>query len=331
MRVAVLIALLSVATPIAAAAQQKPDRVAEAYAQFLLGHHLDETDDETGAIAAYKKAMELDPAAAEIPGELSALYLRENRVQEAMTTAELALKIDPSNREANRVMGIISAALSETSPGGDSVAKAIKHLETSIAGLGAEADPNVRATLARLYISARQYDKAIAMLTVLVDEQPGWQDGPMLLAQAFSAAGRTADGIAWLQDRAEDDPRLLPTLGEFYERERRWKDAAEVYGRAVEQSPRNNDLRARYASALVNAGGRDNLLKARDLLATLTSSRAGEQARILYLLSQTQRRLGDFNAAEETARKVIAQSSRSPWGTMRSRRRSRAATTTRAW
>ena len=315
MKVAVLIALLSIATPIAAAAQQKPDRVAEAYAQFMLGHRLDETDDEAGAIAAYKKAMELDPAAAEIPGELSALYLRENRVQDAMTTAEQALKIEPSNREANRVLGIINAALSETSPGGDSVPTAIKYLETSIAGLGTEADPNVRATLARLYISARQYDKAIAILTVLVDEQPGWQDGPILLAQAFSAAGRTTDGIAWLQDRAEEDPRLLSTLGEFYERERRWKDAADVYGKAIEQAPRNSsELRARYASALVNAGGRENLMKARDLLATLTSSRPGEQARILYLLSQTQRRLGDFKSAEETARKVIAQSSKSPWG-----------------
>ena len=307
-------ALLSIATPRVAAAQQKPDRVAEAYAQFLLGHHLDEIDDEAGAIAAYKKAMELDPTAAEIPGELSALYLRENKIQEAMTAAEQALKISPSNREANRVLGVINAALSENTKGGDSAAKAIQYLETSIAGLGTEADPNVRATLARLYVGAQQYDKAIAILTVLVDEQPGWQDGPLLLAQAYSAAGRTKDAINWLQDRAQDDARLLPTLGEFYERERRWKDAAEVYGRAVEQTPRNNELRARYASALVNAGGHENLIKARDLLSTLTSSRPGEQARILYLLSQTQRRLGDYSAAEETARRVIAQSSKSPWG-----------------
>lgn len=307
-------ALLSVATPRVAAAQQKPDRVAEAYSQFLLGHHLDENDDEAGAIAVYKKAMELDPTAAEIPGELSALYLRENKVQDAMTTAEQALKISPSNREANRVLGVINAALSENAKGGDTAAQAIKYLETSIAGLGTEADPNVRATLARLYIGAQQNDKAIAILTVLVDEQPGWQDGPLLLAQAYSAAGRTNDAINWLQDRAQDDSRLLPTLGEFYERERRWKDAAEAYGRAVEQAPRNNELRARYASALVNAGGKENLTKARDLLSTLTSSRPGEQSRILYLLSQTQRRLGDFKAAEETARRVIAQSSKSPWG-----------------
>lgn len=317
MTVAVLIALLSVATPQAAAAQQKPDRVAEAYAQFLLAHHLDEADDEAGAIAAYKKAMELDPSAADIPGELAALYLRENKIQEAMSTADQALKLSPSNREANRVLGIINAAMSENSGAGgssDNAAKAIKYLETSIAGQGTEADPNVRATLARLYIGARQYDKAIAILTVLVDEQPNWQDGPLLLAQAYSAAGRTKDAIDWLEDKAQDDSRLLPTLGEFYERERRWKEAADVYGRAVEQAPRSNELRARYASALVNAGGRENLTKARDLLSTLTSTRPGEQSRILYLLSQTQRRLGDYKAAEETARRVIAQSSKSPWG-----------------
>jgi tetratricopeptide (TPR) repeat protein len=314
MTVAVLIAVLSVATPQTAATQQKPDRVAEAYAQFLLGHHLDEADDEAGAIAAYKKAMELDPTAADIPGELAALYLRENKIQEAMSTAEQALKLSPSNREGNRVLGIINAAMSENSRGGDSAAKAIKYLETSIAGLGTEADPNVRATLARLYVGARQYDKAIAILTILVDEQPNWQDGPLLLAQAYSAAGRTKEAIDWLEDRAQDDARLLPTLGEFYEHERRWKEAADVYGRAVEQAPRSNDLRARYASALVNAGGRENLTKARDLLSTLTSSRPGEQSRILYLLSQTQRRLGDYKAAEETARRVIAQSSKSPWG-----------------
>jgi tetratricopeptide (TPR) repeat protein len=37
-------------------------------------------------------------------------------------------------------------------------------------------------------------------------------------------------------------------------------------------------------------------------------------ARSLYLLSQAQRRLGDFTAAEATARRVIAQNGKSPWG-----------------
>jgi len=310
----VLVASLTLAVPLAARAQQKPDRVAEAYAQFLLGHHLEQTDDDAGAIVAYKKAMELDAASAEIPGELAGLYLRQNKVQEAMTLAEQALKIAPGNREGNRVLGIINAALSETNRSGDNAAQAIKYLEASIAGLGTEADPNVRATLARMYVTTGQYDKAIPVLMTLVDEQPGWQDGPLLLAEAYSAAGRNRDAIAWLEEHTQGDPRLLPTLGEFYERERRWKDAAEVYGRAVQQAPWSTELRARYASALVNSGGRENLMKARDLLKDLSSPRPGEQARLLYLLSQTERRLGDSEAAEATARRVIAQNSKSPWG-----------------
>src|SRR5881296_3015852 len=116
-----------------------PDKVAEAYAQFLLAHRLDERDDDTGAIAAYKRAMELDPQAADIPAELAALYLRQSKVQDAMAAAEQALKIVPANREANRVLGIVYAALSEGGRGGggraaagdkataDNLAKAIQH------------------------------------------------------------------------------------------------------------------------------------------------------------------------------------------------------------
>ena len=327
---AALAAFLVVAVPAAAPAQPpKPDRAAEAYQQFLLGHYLDERDDEAGAIAAYKRAMELDPTAADIPGELAALYLRENKVQEAMATAEQALKIEPANREANRVLGVIYAALSESGRGGrsrgpvtggsatndENLAKAIKHLELAMAGVIGEVDPNVRATLARAYVLGAEYDKAIPILSSLVEEQPNWTDGPVLLAEAYAAAGRNEDAIAWLKEHAEEDPRLLPTLADFYERERQWKEAAEVYGRAVERQRRDSpELKARYANALVFAGGRQNLERARDLLNELTTTRPAELSRTLYLLSQTERRLGDFPAAEASARRIIAQNSKSPWG-----------------
>jgi len=327
---AALVALLAVAVPGVARAQTpKPDRAAEAYQQFLLGHYLDERDDEAGAIAAYKRAMELDPTAADIPGELAALYLRENKVQEAMATAEQALKIGPANREANRVLGVIYAALSESGRGGrsrgpvtggsatndENLAKAIKYLELAMAGVIGEVDPNVRATLARAYVLGGQYDKAIPILASLVEEQPNWTDGPVLLAEAYAAAGRNSDAIAWLKEHAEEDPRLLPTLADFYERERQWKEAAEAYGRAVERQRRDSpELKARYANALVFAGGRQNLERARDLLNELTTTRPAELSRTLYLLSQTERRLGDFPAAEASARRIIAQNSKSPWG-----------------
>ena len=97
MKLAVLVAALGMTTSLAAAQtrrdsvsrrQPATDKTAEAYEQFLLGHRLEENDDDAGAIAAYKRAMELDPQAADIPAELAALYLRQNKVQDAMSTAE---------------------------------------------------------------------------------------------------------------------------------------------------------------------------------------------------------------------------------------------------
>jgi tetratricopeptide (TPR) repeat protein len=342
MKLAVLVAALAVSIPLAAdaragaqgspsrgqrpaapAAATSPDKVGEAYTQFLLGHRFEENEDEAAAIAAYKRAMELDPTAADIPAQLAGLYLKQSKAQEAMNAAEAALKIAPANREANRVLGTVYAAISESTDAPArgrnadqaeaALAKAIQHFELALDGAVAESDPNVRATLARLYLRSGAYDKAIPLLSDLVNQEPGWQDGPMMLVEAYAGAGRSADAIVWLEERTPGDPRLLPALADFYERERRWKDAAAAYDRALQRAPRNSDLKARYASALMNAGGRENLEKARTALADVTTARPTD-VRSLYLLSQAQRRLGDPAAAEVSARKVIAQNGRSPWG-----------------
>jgi len=334
MKLAVLAAVFSMTIPLAAeqargsrpqaATTTPPEKVAEAYNQFLLAHRLEEKDDDAGAIAAYKRAMELDPNAADIPATLAGVYLRQNKAQEAMSAAEQSLKIAPANREGNRVLGTVYAAFAEAARentrgrgnaarADDNLAKAIQHLEIAADKSGGEADPNVRATLARLYVHAGAFDKAIPLLTELVNQEPSWQDGPAMLAEAYAGAGRSADAITWLEQRTENDPRMLPTLADFYERERRYADAAAVYGRLLERNPRSNELKTRYAAALLNAGGRDNVTKARDTLNDLVGSR-GTEARPLYLLAQAQRRLGDYKEAEATARRVIALNKNSPWG-----------------
>jgi len=333
MKLAVLVAALGMSASLAAAqgrgqrqpapAAASPEKIAEAYNQFLIGHRLEDKDDDAGAIAAYKRAMELDPMAADIPAELASLYLRQNKVQDAIGAAETALKLAPANREANRVLGTVYAALSEAgqdtargragSRTDENLTKAIKYLEVAADKTAGESDPNVRATLARLYVRAAAFEKAIPLLTDLVNQEPGWQDGPMMLVEAYSGAGRGKDAIAWLEERTENDPRLLPALAEFYERERRWNDAAAAYARVLQRAPRNNDIKTRYAASLLNAGGRDNIAKARDVLKEATTSRTPE-ARPLYLLSQAQRRLGEIADAEASARRVVALNAKSPWG-----------------
>src|SRR3954468_2842574 len=307
------------ATPTTAAS----DKIADAYAQFLLGHRFEENEDETSAIAAYKRAMELDPTAADIPAQLAGLYLKQSKVQEALAAAETSLKLAPTNHEANRVLGTVYAALSESQDpaaggrGADksdaNVTKAIHHFELALEGVAAESDPNIRATLARLYVRTNAYEKAIPLLTDLVNQEPGWQDGPLMLVEAYAGAGRSRDAIAWLEKRTDSDPRLLPALADFYERERRWPEAAGAYARALQRTPRDTALKTRYASALLSAGGRQNVEKARTALTEVTAA-SSRDAQALYLLSQAHRRLGEVKEAEGAARRLIAQNSTTPWG-----------------
>ncbi len=309
------------ATPAPSGPATETDR-AEAYHQFLLGSFLETEDNADAAIAALRRALELDPSAAGAAAELADLYVRLNREDEAMRAAGQALTIDPENVSAHETLGFLYAGRldgNRSAPGRSAAvddanaAQAIDHLEKAVQYTAAQADANVRATLARLYVRASEFDKAIPLLTTLVAQETGWRDGPQLLLQAYVGAGRTGDAVAWLEAHAPDDPNLYPTLGDFYDRAHRWQDAADAYAEAIKVAPRSVDLRTRYASSLMNAGGRDQLGQARDALTDALAIR-GNDANVLYLLAQANRQLGDLDAAEAAARQVIAQNADSPWG-----------------
>jgi tetratricopeptide (TPR) repeat protein len=332
--VALLVALAGSVVVIEAAQNGRPARgaaspqaaaspnVAEAYNQYLMARRLERADDVDGAVAAFKRAIALDPKSGELAAELAALYLRQNRIADAMTAAEGALKIEES-AEAHRILGTIYAAVADTDTregrgraaqaSNDSAVKAIDHLEKALLGTVGEADPNVRAALARMYVRTTAFDKAIPLLRDLVIRERGWQDGITLLAEAYAGAGMNAEAIEWLEEAVNENPRLYATLGDFYDRERRWKESAAAYGMAVQRQPRNADVKIRYGSALLNAGGRANAEKARTVLNEVAAT-APSDGRILYLLSQAQRRAGDTGSAEATARRLISVNKTSPWG-----------------
>jgi tetratricopeptide (TPR) repeat protein len=301
---------LAVAPVSAAQAQAPAPPPATPGYYFLLARHLESTRKVDEAIDALKKAIELSPASAELRAELAGLYARQDRAREGLDAAEAALAKDPNNREANRILGSIYAALSDQRqpfrPGDDPAqykAKAIAALEKSRRDAGA--DLNLELMLGRLYLQSGQHEKAIGSLRRVVEGQPGYPEAAMLLAAAQEGAGQQDDAIRTLELTLDENPEFFRghvRLAELYERQRRFKDAAESYAHAQAANTRA-DLGGRQAASLINAG---KPAEARDLLQATIARRTTADAGLLYMLAQSQRLLKDLDGAAATAQKLRA-------------------------
>jgi tetratricopeptide (TPR) repeat protein len=274
---------------------------------FLLGRYYESTGDVDKAIASHTQALTLEPASAEIRAELAGLYARQDRPAEAVEMAEAALDKDPANREANRIIGSVFAALAEQrqplKPGDDPATylpRAIGALERAAQQGGG--DVALDLTLGRLYLQSKAYDKAVPLLRRVVAQQPGYTEIAILLATAEDGAKQTDDAIATLRASLDENPKSLRgwvMLGELSEKENDWQTAADAYARAQELNPRL-DLSTRRAGALLNAG---NAAAARDLLkAAASAPKAGPV--VLYLYATALRQTGDLAGAEEAARRL---------------------------
>ncbi len=72
---------------------------------------LDEQGQASQAIEEYKKALELDPNNSMIFSEMAESYMRNNRVREAVDTAEKAVRANPDNVEAHKLLSQIYVQL----------------------------------------------------------------------------------------------------------------------------------------------------------------------------------------------------------------------------
>ena len=313
----VLVAMVLVCPAVSGA--QPPGGVAPDTARyyFLLGRYYESKGEVDKAVAAHKQALGLEPGSAEIRAELAGVYARQDRAVEAVEMAEAALKSDPSNAEANRIIGSIFAALAEQrqslKPGDDPalyVPRAIAALERARQDGGAEL--GLELTLGRLYLQTKAYDKAIPLLRRVAQQQPGYIEVAIQLATAEDGAGRTADARETLRSALDENPKSLRAwvmLAELSEKESEWDAAADAYTRAQALNPRI-DLSTRRAAALINAG---KAAAARDLLKAGAASPTAEPL-VLYLYATAQRQSGDLAGAEQTARRLRAAAPDDPRG-----------------
>lgn len=285
-----------------------------AFYEFILARHLDANDDVEGAILALQRAAKLDPASAEIPAELASLYGRQNRIKEAIAAGEQALQLNPDNVTANRVLGTLYAGLVQSArPGApvdrDSAERAIRYLEKS----RTDEAIGVELLLGRMYLRTGVWDQAIGIFSKLVEDEPGFTEAVTSLVQAYRGAGRERDAIKLLEDRADTSAQLSIALGELYEGERRWADAANAYGRASQRRPRDLELKVRWATALLSVGNNNAVAQARTLLKDVTAENPSH-VRALYLLVQAERQMANPAGAEATAAKMVQSDPNGVWG-----------------
>jgi tetratricopeptide (TPR) repeat protein len=284
---------------------------AEAYYLFMLGRRLETDGDIEGAIQAHQEAARIDPASAEIPAELAALYARENRLHEAMETAEAALKIDPANVGANRVLGIAYADLARLDgvrgvPDADSLASGKKAIECLEVARRSSLAPEVglEMELARLYIQTGSPEKAIGVLGRVIVDEPDRAEPIALIIEAYEAAGRLEEAVKTLEGIVPSQPQFYATLGDLQERRQRFGAAAVAYGEAIKQNPGSLDLKTRLAVALLSQNDPSGAGRALELLQQVRSGSPADP-RVLYLLAQAQRMVGRLDDSEATARELL--------------------------
>jgi tetratricopeptide (TPR) repeat protein len=309
----VLLALLA-ASPVSAqtgTAPAAPSR-AQAFYEFMMARRLDAAGDEAGALAALERAQQLDPESAEIVAEMAAYYSRQRKPELAVASGERALKLDPVNVEAHHVLALVYGEWAEGGappPPGHTVAtarlKAIEHLTAIHSSPLMATDPNLQMTLGRLQLRAGKADVAVPILE-RVSAQAPWAAEPLLLLyDANIALGKLDQAEEALVGAAQINPRYLAQLGQFYERQGKWADAADAYSEAVKaaRGAPSRDLQLRLAGALANVEGGSP--KAREVLNELLKTNATD-ARVLAVLSGVERTAGDLKAAEATARRMLA-------------------------
>lgn len=293
------------------AATAPADPKAQAMYEFMMARRLESTGDNPGALAALERAKKLDPQSGEISAEIAGYYFRQNRPADAIAAAEQALKLDKESVEAHSVLGNVYAAWADGAtppPPGQSAAatrdRAIEHLSAIQASPLMATNPNLQMTLGRLHLRAGKPELAVPILEKVAQQAPWAAEPLLLLYEAQATQGKFEEAEQALVQAAEVNPRYYSTLGQFYERQGQWADAATAYEEAIGASRQpSRDLQIRYAAALINSDG--GAAKARAVLNELLKASPND-TRVLYMLSNAEREAGDAKAAEATARRILS-------------------------
>jgi tetratricopeptide (TPR) repeat protein len=310
---AALIAAPVAAQPTAPAAGAPRPANPEAMYEFLLARRAEANDDVAAAQAALERAVTIDPGSAELQAELAGFFARQNRAVEAVAAAERAVQLDPGSEEGHRILGLVYAAWADGAvdgpAGGTPEAwrgKAIEYLTRIQATPTMATDLSLQMTFARQLLAAQDAEKAIPVLERVLAQAGPALEPLALLADAQRSLGQFDRAAGTLEQAAAVNPRYYLPLGDIYERQGKWEEAAAAYekGTASLRAP-GRELRLRRAQALLNV---PNGRGADRAVAVLTEFLQGNPKDVTghLLLARAHQQRGALDDAERAAKAALA-------------------------
>jgi tetratricopeptide (TPR) repeat protein len=308
-----LLSAICVSQSFAQAAAPKVDK-STAYYHFTLGHLYAELAGAYGnrggdylskAIENYKLAMKADPTASFLAEELSDLYVQAGRLREAVTDAEEALKQNPSDLNARRLLGRIYTRMIGDAQQGkvneEMLKKAIEQYQKVV-----EIEPkdiDSLLTLGRLQKVAQNSVEAEKAYKKILEIEPNHEDALTGLAIVYADLGDSKRSAELLRQITDKNPsvRTLMALAQQYEQLRDYGLAAETLRRTIELAPGNLEVKRAYAQNLLLGEQYDEALK----IFTEIAAEDPKDANSLLRISQIYRQKRDFDKAREAARKAL--------------------------
>lgn len=255
------------------AVQQSPSSKADAYYHFSLGHLYEEMAGTYGnrndyvnkAIENFRLAIKEDPSASFLVEDIAELYRMSGRLRDAVEEAQTALKANPDDLNARRVLAHIY-----TQQIGDSQSKSIdegmvrKAIEQY--KIITEKDPKDVESLIMLGRLDRVVENSVdaeASFKRALTIEPDNEDAITGLASIYSDRGdvKTASGLLEQLVKKNPSPRALINLANDYESMREYSLAADAYKKALDLDPNRQELKQALAQDQAMAGRYEDALK----------------------------------------------------------------------
>lgn len=301
-------------TTTAAAQPQTADHAA-AYYHYSLGHMYADLASINGspeyikkAIENYKLAIKDDPATPMIAEELSELYIQTGRLREAQSDAEEALKSNPNDVNAHRMLGrIFTRQIGDSQEHRIDESMLKKSIEEykKITALDPK-DTDSWLMLGRLQKVAQNSVEAQNAYKKALEIDPDNEDALTGLAMVYADLGDNTSAADLLKKLAAKNPtpRSLQALAAAYEQMHEFALAAETLKRTLDLNPPNAaELKKFMAADLRKAGNFQGALQAYQELVTDEPGDAESYLRMSNIYTQ----LRDFakaRAAEDKARAI---------------------------